>query len=48
MRTILLVVTLAAPIAAQHASTLDDPIREEFRIDDPRSLLPCASGMAVD
>jgi hypothetical protein len=43
-----LVVTLASPIAAQHARTLDDPIREEFRIDDPLSLHPCAGGMAVD
>ena len=41
-------VTLAAPIAAQTASKLDDPIRGEFRIDDQRSLHACASGMAVD
>jgi hypothetical protein len=51
MRTTLLalfVVTLAVPTAAQHPSALDDPIRKEFRIDDPRSLQPCASGIAID
>jgi hypothetical protein len=41
-------VALAAPIAAQTVSKLDGPIRGEFRIDDPRSLHSCASGVAVD
>jgi hypothetical protein len=51
MRTILrasLVILLAAPMAAQKASTLDDPIPGEIRIDSPRSLHPCAGAQAVD
>jgi hypothetical protein len=51
MRTILpavLVITLATPLVAQQASTLDDPIPGELRIDSPRSLHPCAGGQAVD
>jgi hypothetical protein len=44
----LLVVTLAAAIEAQQPLTLDDPIREELRIDNPRFVDPCASGQAVD
>ncbi len=43
-----IVIALAAPIAGRTASKLDDPIRGELRIDDPRSLPSCASGMAVD
>ena len=43
-----LVVTLAGAIGAQNASKLDDPITGECRIDNPRFLNPCNSGMAVD
>ena len=43
----LLVVTLAGTIAARPSSNLDAPIRDEFRIDNPRFLNPCAGHMAV-
>lgn len=43
-----LVVTLVMPVFAQNLTTLDDPIREDVRIDNPRFLPPCAGGMAVD
>jgi hypothetical protein len=44
----LLVVAFAPVVGAQNPSKLDDPIRGEFRIDNPRFLHPCATGMAVD
>jgi len=43
-----LVVTLATTLVAQNLTTLDDPIREEVQIDNPRFLHPCAGAMAVD
>jgi len=42
-----LVATLAAT-GVQSASKLDDPIASDCRIDNPRFLNPCNSGMAVD
>jgi hypothetical protein len=44
----LLVTVLAQTVAAQNASKLDDPIGGECRIDNPRFLHPCNSGMAID
>jgi hypothetical protein len=44
----LLVTALAQSVAVQDASRLDDPIGGECRIDNPRFLHPCNSGMAVD
>jgi hypothetical protein len=36
------------PVAGHHASRLDDPVRGEFRIDNPRSLGACAGYIAID
>jgi hypothetical protein len=42
------VVVVAQTVDPQPRSTLDDPVRSEFRIADPRLLQPCETGTAVD
>jgi hypothetical protein len=44
----ILVLMCTPSMPAQNSLTIDDPIREEVRVDNPRLLHPCASGIAVD